>query len=105
MKESFIETIALISIILGLILLFFLILDYTPIDAHITNEDSNSYLNGVIVKKVYSENKSILYLEVESTKIISAYYDENINYSIGDTIKLKGEMYNGIFSVKSVTYK
>lgn len=101
MRDEQLETIALITIILGLTILFFVALNYEKKDAHyLFEDDNNAYLEGTIKRKNHNEETKWTYLEIESCRTIKAFHEGNIEKQTEDTIKIQGTYYNEAFTIK-----
>jgi len=95
MNDEILERIALVTIILGLILGYILVLDFEPKDAHyLTTEDNNAYLEGTITKKRYNNESGWSMMEIKTCKSTKSFYKGEIKKGEQDKIYIKGT-YNG----------
>jgi hypothetical protein len=98
MKDSLLEIISLGSIILGLLLCFFLIFDYEPVDGFFTEEDSNAFLQGTILEKNVNENFTLL--KINACKTFTAYSEKEINKSVNESTYIRGSIEDDFFIIE-----
>jgi len=100
MNDEILERIALITIILGLILGYILMLDFKPKDAHYLNkEDKNAYLEGTITKKRYNNESGWSMLEIKTCKNTTSFYKGTIQKKEQDKIYIQGTYDGNTFSI------
>jgi hypothetical protein len=99
MNDSAVEIISLILIIAGIILGYFLIFDYTPVDAFfLEKNDNNAYIDGVVMQKRESSNFTML--KVYGCRSFDAYSEKIVEKNVNDTITLKGAFTDNLFIVE-----
>jgi hypothetical protein len=100
MKDSVIEACALLAIVLGLLLGYFLVFDYAPADAFFLEEaDSNAFLSGEVLG--FNETKDgTTMIKIESCRAFTAYYDGRID-SLEDNVTLYGSFSGGVLFVEN----
>lgn len=101
MKDSTLETIALLTITLGLFIAFAFVLDFEPADAHFLDEDeNNAFIQGKILENHFSNNSGWSYLKIDSCRIFEAYYEGEVLLEKDSEISVKGSLYDGTFTVE-----
>lgn len=98
MNDSLLEILSLVSIISGIIIGFFLVFDYAPVDAFfLEEEDDNSYIEGFVVKKNARSNYTSL--KIYGCRAFDAYYDGKIEKNINDSITVVGSFADDFFFI------
>jgi hypothetical protein len=99
MNDSTIEIISLLSIILGIILGFFLIFDYTPADAFfLEKNDNNAYIDGFIIQK--NERENFTTLKIYGCRSFDAYFETGIDKGVNDSIIVTGSFVDNFFVIE-----
>jgi len=101
LSDNTIEILALTTIILGLGALFFFVLDYSPSDAFLGENNDNSFMKGILLSKKELESGYSL-LNVYSCKEITALYNGNVSKEINDDVYIEGEFNEGTFYAKFI---
>lgn len=90
MKDKTLETIALILIITGIIILGYIVLTQQQTNIFFKENTNNGYLQGTLTKKTFSEDSGFSYAEIYSCQQFSGFYEGNINITKGQKISVKG---------------
>lgn len=100
MDDFTLELIALISIIAGLIIGFFLVFNYTPMNAFFLEEDDdNSYIEGYVLQKNVKTNYTLL--KIYGCRSFDAYSEIKIDKKVNDSLIIMGSFSDNLFIVES----
>ena len=102
MRDETLELLGLIGILIGMIVAYFLVLDYEPVDAFYFDEDDNAFIEGTIKRKSYNPDSGWTYLEVYSCREFKAFYEGEILKGEGDEVMVKGRVEKGVLSAESI---
>ena len=100
MNDSTLEIISLGVVIVGLIIGFFIVFDYEPVDAFFAGDDPNSFIKGNISKISYSDS-GWTYMEIYACKTFNAFYEGEIKKEMHETIFVEGAMYKDSLTVNA----
>ncbi|MGV8169177.1 MAG: hypothetical protein ACP5N3_03925 [Candidatus Nanoarchaeia archaeon] len=99
MKDSLLELIAISAIMLGILLCFFLIFDYTPVDSFfLEKDDDNAFLQGTVMSIRNTENYTLL--EIYACKTFDAYIEGNLSKKVNESIHIQGSLSDDLFIVE-----
>ncbi len=100
MDDLYLERLALIAIIVGLLVLLFLMPSYEFVDAHYLFEDDNrAFLEGEIKKISFSDESGWSFIEVESCRVMDGFFEGEIDRGVDDVIFIKGSFVDGSFNI------
>ncbi len=99
MNDVFMEILAICTIILGLVIGYFFVLDFSEKDAYFIISDNNAFIDGSIMTYSYDSEKNWSYMEIYSCKIFSAGMRGNLHLHEGDLVKIKGSYSNNFFFI------
>ncbi|MGV8162495.1 MAG: hypothetical protein ACP5N2_04160 [Candidatus Nanoarchaeia archaeon] len=99
MKDSLLEMISLLSIVLGLVICFFFVFDYTPVDSFfLEKDDDNTFLDGFVLTKRITDNYSLI--SVSACKKFDAYYEGNLETEVNESIHIQGSFTDNFFIIE-----
>ncbi|MCF7872563.1 hypothetical protein K9L97_06035 [Candidatus Woesearchaeota archaeon] len=95
MKINTIEIIALIIILIGLLLLKYVFLDYTPASPILEKDADKAIIKGKITKIYENEKTTTLY--IHTCEEIKVQIKKNPGLKLNNTIEATGSTYKGKF--------
>ena len=101
MNDETLEVISLLTIMFGLVIAFFFVLDYEPVDAfYLNSDDSNAYFSGEIMRKSFNNESGYSHLEIKGCRTFDAFYEGVIETE--GNISFSGELREGKFTIKTI---
>ena len=101
MEDTQLERLALLTIIVGLILIMIMMPAYDAVDAHYLQENDNkAFLEGTIQRNSYREESGWSALEIRTEKITTSFYEGKIDKKEGEKIYIKGSYHDETFTIK-----
>ena len=100
MDDYQLEILALTSVILGLLVGYFFVFDFSQEDGFYLNDEDIVYFKGNVMNSFETENGMVISLI--GCREVSAYYEGGLEVNIGDNIRVEGSMSDGFVFAEHV---